>query len=66
MSPNLAMISNGKKFMWDGQLYATRAEASNVEKSYQDDNFEVCLVQQEEQFLLYTRRIVKEVVVSSP
>ncbi len=30
MSPNLAMISDGKKFMWDGQLYDSKEEASRV------------------------------------
>ncbi len=64
MSPNLAMINNGKKFMWDGQLYATREEASVAEKAYQNDNFEIQMVEQEEKFLVYTRRMVKEVVVT--
>lgn len=64
MSPNLAMINKGKKFMWDGQLYATREEASGAETSYQNDNFEVRLVEEEGKFLVYTRRMVKEVVVT--
>ncbi len=66
MCPNLTFIDKGKKFMWDGQLYTTRDEASNAERSYQNDNFEVCVVEQEGTLLLYTRRIVKEVVVSTP
>jgi hypothetical protein len=66
MSANLTMISDGKKFMWDGQLYATKEEASGAEQSYRNDNFEVRVVEQEGKFLLYTRRIVKEVVVAAP
>lgn len=66
MSPNLATISDGKKFMWDGQLYATRDEASRAEKTYQNDNFEVRLVEQEGKFFVYTRRTVKEGVVTEP
>jgi hypothetical protein len=64
MSPNLAVISDGKKFMWDGHLYATTEEASRLEKSYQNDNFETRMVAQEGKFLVYTRRVVKEVAVS--
>jgi hypothetical protein len=64
MSANLAMISDGKKFMWDGQLYATKEEVSGTERSYRDDNFEVRVVEQEGKFLLYTRRIVKGAIVA--
>jgi hypothetical protein len=64
MSANLAMISDGKKFMWDGQLYTTKEEASSIEQSYHNDNFEVRLVEQEGKFLVYTRRVVKEVVLA--
>lgn len=66
MSANLTMISDGKKFMWDGQLYATKEEASGREQSYRNDNFDVRVVEQEGKFLVYTRRIVKEVVVAAP
>jgi hypothetical protein len=65
MSANLAMISDGKKFMWDGQLYGTQEEASGVEESYHGNNFEVRMVEQDNKFLLYTRRAVKEIVVAA-
>ncbi|MGD1214441.1 MAG: hypothetical protein ABR861_05590 [Terriglobales bacterium] len=65
MSPDLAMISEGKKFMWDGQLYDTREEASRIEESYRNDNFEVRMVEEGGKFLVYTRRVVKEVVVTA-
>jgi len=65
MSANLAMISDGKKFMWDGQVYATKEEACAAEQSYRKDNFEVRLVEQDQQFLVYTRRAVKEAVAVS-
>ncbi len=64
MSPNLAMISDGKKFMWDGQLHATREDAARVGDSYQNDKFEVRMVEQDGKFLVYTRRLVKEVAVT--
>ncbi len=64
MNPNLALVSDGKKFMWDGRPYGTREEASRAKEAYQNDNFEVRIVEEEEKFLVYTRRVVKEVVPS--
>lgn len=63
MSPNIAMISDGKKFMWDGQVYDNKEEASRAEQSYQDEKFQTRLVEQGGKFLVYTRRTVNQVVV---
>ena len=65
MSENLAMISNGKKFMWDGQLYDTEESALIAEQSYHNDNFDVRVVQRGGYYLLYTRRVVKDIVVAA-
>jgi hypothetical protein len=65
MSPDLAMIGDGKKFMWDGQLYDNREEASRAGESYQGDNFEIRMVEEGGKFLVYTRRTVKETVVTA-
>jgi len=65
MSPNLSLVHDGKKFLWDGQFYATREEASAVQADYQKNNFEVWLAEDEGKFLIYTRRAVKEVVVTA-
>ena len=59
MNPNLAIISDGKKFMWDGLRRDTQEEASRAEESYRDDNFEVRMVEECGKFLVYTRRVVK-------
>ncbi len=64
MGPNLSMVSDGKKLMWDGQFYDTREEASRVREAYQNDHFEVRMVEEGGKFLVYTRRVVKEVVVA--
>jgi hypothetical protein len=64
MNPNLTMISDGKKFMWDGQLYDNGEEASRAGESYQAENFEIRMVEEGGKFLVYTRRTVKEVVVA--
>ena len=66
MSPNLLMISEGKKFMWDGQLFDTHAEGLRAAEAYQSNNFEVRLVEQDGKFSVYTRRAVKELVVTEP
>ncbi len=60
MSPTLAMTSDGKKFMWDGQLYDTREEASRAGATYQNENFQIQIVEEGGKFLVYTRRTVKE------
>jgi len=65
MSPNLAMISDGRKFMWDGQLYDTREEASRAAESYQNENFQIQMVEEGGKFLVYTRRTVKEWAVAA-
>lgn len=64
MSPNLAMINDGKKFMWDGQLYETREEASRVAQSYLDEDFQIQIVEEGGKFLVYSRRTAQEVAVT--
>jgi hypothetical protein len=59
----LARIFNGKKFMWDGQVYADEKERREVSQKYKDDGFEVEPVEEENQYFLFTRRVVTEVVV---
>jgi len=64
LSPNLAIISEGKKFMWDGQFYDSRDQGQLEAEAYEKSNFEVRMVEQEGKFLVYTRRIVKEQVLT--
>jgi len=64
MNPNLALVSDGKKFMWDGRSFENREEASREAESYQKSGFEVCTVEEGGKLLVYTRRVVKEVVVT--
>jgi predicted O-methyltransferase YrrM len=65
MSPDLAMISDGKKFMWDGQLYDNQEEAARAAESYKNENFEIQMVDEDGKFLVYTRRTVKEWVATT-
>jgi hypothetical protein len=63
MSPNLSMIIDAKKFMWDGRVYDTKEDASRMADRLLTDNFDVRIVEEGEKFLIYTRRVVKEVTV---
>jgi hypothetical protein len=56
-------IIDGKKFMWDGVVYESESAAQETKKKYEEDKFEVELINEEEQHLLYTRRVVTEIVV---
>jgi len=63
MSPNLSVLCEGKKYMWDGSHYASREEVAPVEEAYRKSNFEVCVMEEEGKFLVYTRKVIKEVVL---
>ena len=65
MNPNLAIVVDGKKFMWDGQLYQSTGDAVGAADLYQKDNFETQVVAEDGRFLVYTRRLVKEVIVTA-
>ena len=64
MNPNLALVNGGKKLMWDGRVYDTREDASLAGEGYRNDNFEVLIAEEGGKFLVYTRRVVREVVVA--
>jgi hypothetical protein len=66
MTPSLALFADGKKFMWDGRVYATREEAARAAEAYQQERFEVRTVEHGDGYLVYTRRVAAEVVVAGP
>ena len=55
-----------KKFMWDGKTYISESEAINVKAEYEKNNFETRIVQEEEKYFLFTRRLVTEIVIEEP
>ena len=59
----LARIFGGKKFMCDGKTYESLAEAEESSQRYQNDGFEVEVAEEGGKWFLFTRRMVKEVVV---
>jgi hypothetical protein len=61
--PDSSRIINGKKFMWDGVVYESKEKAQEVMEKYKKDNFEVEFIEEEKQYLLYTRRVVTKIVL---
>ena len=59
----LARNFDGKKYMWDGRGYSNEQEMKETKKTYLDKGFEVQVVEEENQYFLFSRRLVKEVVV---
>ncbi len=58
-----ARFFDGKKFMWDGQEYESEQQAAPVAEKYENDGFEVETVSEDGKALLYSRRVVTEIVV---
>jgi hypothetical protein len=59
----LARYYDGKKFMWDGEEYDDIKKADAAEKEYTEKGFEVKSCKEEGKVLLYTRRVVTEIVL---
>jgi hypothetical protein len=60
---DLSKIIDGKKFMWDGITYESEMDAQDAKKTFEEEGFEVERVEEEGKPLLYTRRVVTEIVV---
>ena len=58
-----AKLFDGKKFMWDGKEYGSEDEARGVMEEYGKDDFETELVEEDGKWLVYSRRVVTEIVV---
>ena len=58
-----ARFFDGKKFMWDSEEYADTKAAEEAKKKYIADGFEVQSCKEDGNILLYTRRVVTEIVV---
>ncbi|UCE22424.1 MAG: hypothetical protein JSV46_09515 [Candidatus Aminicenantes bacterium] len=61
--PASSIIANRKKFMWDGVVYETKKEAQDTMEKYKKDGFEVESIEEEKKHLLYTRRVITEIVL---
>lgn len=54
--PALSIISDDKKYMWDGEEYADNAAAQARAAQYARDKFEVKVIPANGKHLVYTRR----------
>ena len=52
-----------KKFMWDGIDYPSKEKALEKIQTYKNNGFEVETFEEGGKIYLYTRRVVKEVIV---
>jgi len=59
----LATKIGGKKFMWDKAHYSTEEEAHEKMARYEKDGFEAECVEENGIYLVYTRRLVTEIVL---
>ncbi len=57
MDMPLARKVDGKKYMWDGATYETQEQAAEAMQAYEKDGFEVKLFVEEDQYLVYSRRV---------
>ncbi len=57
--PALAKIFGDKKYMWDGEIYASEEEAKKVAQRYKEAGFETKVVSEDDQFFVYSRKEVK-------
>jgi len=58
-----ARFINGKKYMWDGEEYDSKKKAKEAQKQYEENGFDVELCNEDDKVLLYTRRVITEIVV---
>ncbi len=56
-------IIDGKKFMWDGEDYESETAAQENASKYSKGGFETKLIDEGGKYIVYTRRVVTEVVV---
>jgi len=55
----LSQTFDGKKFMWDCVPYESEDQARETMATYEKDEFEVKMIRNENQFLVYSRRVAK-------
>ncbi len=59
----VSRIIDDKKFMWDGIEYEDEKKAKTAEMEYRAKEFEVRMVKEKGKLLLFTRRVVTEIVI---
>ncbi|MCX6383895.1 MAG: hypothetical protein NTV16_05330 [Actinobacteria bacterium] len=59
----LSRIVDGKKFLWDGSTYNDEKSAFEISQKYESDGFETKVINEEDKYFVFSRRIVKEIIV---
>ncbi len=59
----ISKIINEKKYMWDGAACPDNKSAMGVAEKYKSDGFETEIIEEDKNYYVFTRRVVKEVVV---
>ena len=60
---DIAKIIDGKKFMWDGETYPDKKTAQEVITNYEKEKFETRLIKEGDEYFIFSRRIVTEIVI---
>lgn len=60
---DLSKKIDGKKYMWDGEVYASEGDADQAANEYGSRQFETRVLNEDGQFLVYNRKVVDEVIV---
>ncbi len=63
MAPQSVLFFERSKFMWDGESYDSHPAAETKKSEYEAKGFETRLIEEEGKAFLYTRRVVKEIVI---
>jgi hypothetical protein len=63
MAPENVRFFEGHKYMWDGAVYPSHEDAEAKREEYAGNGFETQIAEGGDEFLVYTRRVVTEVVV---
>ncbi len=56
-------IIESKKYMWDGKTYESEKEGQDIKKRYEKADFEAELIEENGKYLVYSRRVVTEIVL---
>ena len=59
---NYIVVEN-RKYLWDGETYENAEDAQDKIAEYEKEHFETRLVEDDCQFLVYSRRVVTDIVL---
>jgi len=51
--------------MWNGKTLENESELQELKAEYESNNFETQVIQEEEKYFLFTRRVVTEIVIEN-